>query len=1097
MINKQRRNFLRFSGATVATGALTACGGGTAEGMPATASTVMTGGGADGAVPLDLTLSPSPPPAQSSPAPASAPVVGAAIPNARFTVTGTAAQLTLPFCLGYAFRRGDVPAGCTVKSDKGSLQVMPKNCWPDGSLKFAILSGQVEALSSTGVVVSLILMNSAKTGTAVPTTRLAGSGAVAQIGCGNFGTVTWQGTDWNTPFKVWVEGDAMSSWIYRKPVGGDAHLVAWLEVRMWANGAIEMLPWIENGYLQVAGPSNKMTTYSFSLGGAQRMSASIDLKHHQRTPLISGTALSYWIGTDPGVIARQDSGYLQSSELVPSYQASVAADAAVIRALAGSYTPLQAGNIVYGSDSMASSGYQDPIGLLPQHDVLFLVADVPASYTAMVRNGFSAGRYGIHYRDETTHRPLRFSTYPTLNIRGSQGFKDTGGSTNGKYTPVTSGGNPPQWDVAHSPSVGFVAYLATGRFYFMEEVQFATTANYLGNGDHAVLRAGSNGLVQTCPGAWQTRACAWDWRARVQALCVTPDDDTGLRSEFIASVEANIEHFHGRYIAQSNNPFGWIKPGEGYDGAFQKGSPWQQDFVTAAFGYSLSLDLPVSSAAATKLAAFFAWKAKSVVMRLGTKQGFWYVNGVPYTLIISPSKTPNYDTGAGPWHATDLAAYQATYAVVPTWMGATEGKLAGEIMPGERSLWGNLMPAIAYAVRHNVPGALIAYERILAASNWKTLSDAFNVRPVWSIKPSKYGVSVQQPEIIPPVVPVAQLGDPVWLKSAPLGQWIEIPGTGGAGGSAVHAFSGFAINEQTNEILIAAAGGHSDSADNRVVALRLSDDHPSWNQLHAPSANVQMDVSHYADGTPSSRHVYATIHYSPQLNKLMLFGARGTFGNAHTFMNIDAFDLATNTWDPAGTHGIMPAGGLGAAIVRQSGDVWSTTLAKWSPSSRTWSQPITKRSSDLIRWPIAHDSARNQLFSLNWADGMGYSKLAVFATRTPANGSEQISVTFNPSPALDSFVTDKPTYAAMDYDPVNDNFLFYCGQGPGAGRIYVVTPNATNVWDMSLFQLTGSARPPATASAGVTGRFRYVPALRGFVMMPSGKSNIFFIRTSS
>ncbi len=1096
MINKQRRNFLRFSGATVATGALSACGGGAVDAMPATASTVTQGGGGDSSMPPNSGSGPvASVPVQQSAAPA--PVIGSAIQNATFTVSSSSSQLTLPFCMGFAFRRGDVPAGCTVKSDKGSLQVTVKNRWPDGSLKFAILAGQVEALASTGVLVSLILVTDAKAGTAVPTTRLAGSGAVAEIGCGSFGTVTWQGTDWNSPFKVWAEGDAMSSWIYRKPVGADAHLVAWLEVRMWANGAIEMLPWIENGYLQVAGPSNKLAAYSFKLGGVQRMSATIDLKHHQRTPLISGPALSYWVGTDAGVIARQNAAYLQASELVPSYQASVAANAAVVQSLVASYTPLQAGNLKYDSDSMASSGYQDPIGLLPQHDVLFLVADSAATYNAVVRNGFSAGRYGIHYRDETTFRPLRFSTYPTLNIRSGQGFKDTGGSTNGRYTPVASGGNPPQWDVAHSPSVGFVAYLATGRFYFMEEVQFATTANYLGNGDNAVLRTGSKGLVQPCPGAWQTRACAWDWRARVQALCVTPDDDTGLRSEFIASVEANIDHFHGRYVAQANNPYGWIKPGETYDGSFQKGSPWQQDFVTAAFGYSLSLDLPVSSASATKLAAFFAWKAKSAVMRLGTRDGFWYVNGVPYTLIISPSSTPNYDTGTGPWHATELAAYQATYAVVPAWMGATEGKLAGEIMPGERALWGNLIPAIAYAVRHNVPGAKAAYERVRAASNWKTLSDAFNVRPVWAVKPARESVAIQQPEIIPPVVPVAQVGDPVWLTGAALGAWTEIANTSGAGGSAVDAYSGFAYNDATNEILIAAAGGHSDSSDNRVVALALAVDRPVWRQLAAPSPNVQIDVAYYADGKPSSRHTYSTSFYSPQLNKIMLFGARGTWGNAHFFSTVDSFDLATNTWDPAGTHPNMPSGGLGAVQVKATGEVWSTTLAKWSPVSRTWTQPISKRSSDLIRWPIAHDTTRNQLFSLNWADGMGYSTLGVFATRTPINGSEQISVTFNPSAALNSFIADKPTYSAMDYDPANDQFLFYCGQGSGAGRIYVVKPNASNVWDMSVFALSSAVRPPATPGAGINSRFRYIPKLRGFVLMPHGKSNLFFIRTSA
>ena len=849
-----------------------------------------------------------------------------------------------------------------------------------------------------------------------------------------------------------------------------------------------MLPWIENGYLRVAAPSNKAATFSFTLNRNQLMSAPIDLKHHQRTVLISGSALSYRLGQDPDVIARQDTAYLQETNLVPSYQAQLAADSAVIAGLAAAYQPLQAGNFRYDGDSMAASGYQDPIGLLPQHDVAYLVSSAPAAYGAVLRNGFSAGRYGIHYRDESTNQPLRFSSYPTLNIRGGQGFKDTGGSTNGQYTPVATGGNPPGWDVAHSPSVGFTAYLLTGRWYFMEEVQFATTANYLGNGDNAFLRTGSKGLVQSCPGAWQTRSCAWDWRARVQALCVTPDDELALRSELIASVEANIEHFHGRYVARPNNPFGWIKPGETYSASSrQVGAPWQQDFVTAAFGYSLALGLPVSAAASTNLAAFFAWKARSAIGRLGPKEAFWYINAVPYSMMITPSATPDYDNGSGPWYASDAEVYRATYATPPGWLGSTEGKLAGEIMPGERAMWGNLVPAIAYAVQHGVPGAQAAYDRMVGASNWKALSDAFNVRPVWAVKPARY--------IAPPVTPSSA---PAWFAGSVLHQWIEIAGTGGAGGAALGAYSGIAYNEQTNEILIAAAGGHSDSSDNRVVSLRLTDNAPSWRLRLAPSSPVAIDVAYYADGRPTSRHLYSSLLYVPQANRLMLFGVRGAYGNAHSFTKVDGFDLATNSWDPAGTWAdVPPGGGYGQVIIRDTGEVYSTDLARWSPVSKVWSRPITRRTTDLVRYPIAHDPVRKQLFTLNWADGMGYGQAAVFASRIPLNGSQQISVRINPSAALDSFIADKPTYAGMDYDPHHDRFLFYCGQGAGAGRVYVIKPNATDVWDMSLLELATGVRPPATPSAGVQNRFRYIPALRGFLMIPSATSNLFFLRTGA
>lgn len=1080
MIDTKRRIFIRNSSALAAASALGACGGGTPEEVQ---SAIASGSQAQTAA--SVTSSPVPSWGAASP-----------IPGARFFISSSTGETLVPFTLGFAFKRGDVIAGRTVIGDTASVQVSVKNRWPDGSIKFAILSGIASVPTSAGITVSLSTAAAQAQGSPLDTARLRSTGTVAEIACGAFGSALWTAADWDAPFKSWVAGPSMSSWIYRKAVGVDKHLVAWLEVRLYANGAVEMLPWIENGYLLVSGPSNKPATYSFTLNRSQRMSAAIDLKHHTRSPLINGTALSYWAGQDPGTIARPDAAYLQATELVPSYQGQLAPGSTVLTGLVTTYVPLQAGNFKYDQDSMASSGYQEPIGLLPQHDVAYLVSNDVRAYTAVIRNGFSAGRWAIHYRDETTNRPPRFSAHPTLNILGGQGFKDVGGSTNGKRTPVVSGGNPPGWDVAHSPSVGYLAYLLSGRWYFMEEVQFATTANYLGNGDGPVLRAGSKGLVQPCPGAWQTRSSAWDWRTRVQALCITPDDDTALRDEFRASVEANIEHFHGRYVAQKNNPYGFTKPGGSYDGTLRLEAPWMQDFLTAAFGYSITLGLPISGTAHTKLDAFFAWKAKSAILRLGKREDFWYINAVPYTMAISSSAKPDYDTGTGPWYSTDAEVYAATYAKPPAWLGKTEGMLAGEYMPGANALWGNIVPAIAYAVQHGVPGAQEAYTRMVSANNWKALSDAFNTRPVWGIRPATRLVA-SRPEVAPPVQPEPENQDPAWMAGSALHQWIEIANTADSGGSALFAYSGFAYNEQTNEILAAAAGGHLDSSDNRVVSLKLTDDAPTWKVLLAPSTQVAMDVPHYADGRPTSRHLYSTIHWVPQVNRLMLFGCRAAYGTPVSFTNVDGFNLDNKTWDKAGTWQDVPAGGhLGAVTIRSTGDVWSTGFARWSAATGTWSEPITKRTRDQVRWPIAHDSLRNQLFSLNWGDGFGYGFKEVFATRVPVDGAEQFKVTFNPSPALSSFISEMPAYAGMDYDPHNDRFLFYSGRGAAAGRVYVVKPNAGNVWDISILQLSGPKLPPSTPGAGVHSRFRYIPALRGFLLSPTGRTNLFFFRVA-
>jgi len=355
----------------------------------------------------------------------------------------------------------------------------------------------------------------------------------------------------------------------------------------------------------------------------------------------------------------------------------------------------------------------------------------------------------------------------------------------------------------------------------------------------------------------------------------------------------------------------------------------------------------------------------------------------------------------------------------------------------------------------------------------------------------------------PTVSPISVSGvTPSWLENKSLNQWIEIPNTSGAGGAAVDAWGSLVLRDDTNELFILASGGHGDSADNRVVSIRLTDDSPQWVLRNAPSppSAVVFNVPYYTDGKPSSRHNYQHNHWVPGVHRLMMIGARAVAGSAWDYETVDGFNPDTNTWDPAGTWPTMPAGtGFGTYRERNSNFVWTTGLSRLDVTTGQVSSPITHSSGDSVRWPVSQDSVRNQLFSLQYGDSQGYSaNLGVVASRIPLEGNTQYKVTFNPSAALTQFLADAPAYPAMDYDSVNDQFLFYDGHGTGAGRIFVIKPNSGNTWDMSILPLAaGSAAPPPVPDAGVNGRFLYVPALKGFVLLPSGASNLWFIRTSN
>lgn len=670
--------------------------------------------------------------AQSSSNPFSIQIRAATPLAANFQLSSSTGGSNLPFSLGYAFRKGEVPDGASVVADLATLQVTPKNAWPDGSLKFAVVAGT--ATLAAGVTRTVTLAVGTPTaGAALGTAALRATGVTAALDAGALGSASWSGADWDAPFMAWIAGPQMSSWIYRKPVGSDPHLVAWLEVRLYAGGAVDVLPWIENGYLNVAGPINKNATYRFSLNGSERFNRAIDLPHHSRTVLVSGTAHSHWLGTAPQVAVNHNKAYLQATRLVPAYRSGLSSSATIWNTLAQSYLPLQQGNY---ANAMGMAGYQAAIGILPEWDVMYLASDDPRAYAGVVFQGYSAGRFGIHYRDESTQRPVRFSSYPNLVIGGggSVGIDGTGASTKNTYTPRTAGTAPPTWDTPHHPSLGFLAYLVTGRFYFMEEVQFAATLNFLKNTDFQ--RQFSEGVLQSSAGANTTRGAGWAIRTLAQAACVTPDSDSVLRGEFLASMAANANFYHATYVAKPNNSFGMVAPYSNYtvgSGKYSEAA-WMQDFFTASTGYALDITPDLPGGASARLASFFGWKAQSIIGRLGgtADNQFLYRDAGVYVVAVGPADVVDFIGGSGPFYASWGDVYAATLGVRNP---GTAGALRGGNFPEASSYWGNLQPAIAYAVQHQVAGALEAYNRMIGAPNWSTLADDFKTTPVWSVIP--------------------------------------------------------------------------------------------------------------------------------------------------------------------------------------------------------------------------------------------------------------------------------------------------------------------------------------------------------------------------
>jgi hypothetical protein len=849
----------------------------------------------------------SPPPPPPPPPPPTGTIVAATLlPSSSGTV---------PFAFGQAFKRGHLPAGTQL----AGLQLTRLRAWSDGSCKFGLVAGSATMTAGQAFSVAMVA-GAALTGTDIGLSALqAAMSAPVTIGAGAFGSATWSGGDWLSPHETLVIGPAMSSWRFRKPVGTDAHLVAWLEVRMWAGGAVEVLPWVENGYTLVAGPGARSATYSFTLGGTQRFSAAIDLLHHQRTPLVSGTATAHWLGTAHETAIKPDGQYLMSTDLVPPYFADTAASAASVTGLPASFTPLQQGDFPVG---MGAPGYHRSIGLLPEWDVVHLTsAAVTGTFRGMVFNAYSAGRYGMHYRSETTQRPAQLSNHPTLNFIPPQ----SGWTT----TPATTGANPPGFTASHHPSVGFLAYLVTGRRYHLETLQFAVS--FLGLLESSTQRQGGLGLYKTTA-AGAARHVAWCLRSLAQAIAIVPDAETAMLAEYRTQYSNNIDYYHARYVAQPHNPQGFVTPysdtghvagtvlagatssviqvtgaggtglasGQYVGNSITIGSetrtvagfnaatltftttapfssapaagalyvladnkcfdqPWMTDFLSASMGYGKSLELGLSAPTQAKFDAFYAWQARSVVGRFGglATSDYLYreyatrnICVAPFDAGSLPSSDARWDNGTGPWHADWGAVYTATFsgatpagasnaappyaAPGPRVDGPIRDVISAEFPAAEA------IPALSYAARHRLPGAVAALSLLLNAPNWYELETMMDSQPVWA---------------------VSHQAGPRWWRGVAPGQAVEIQGTnlglaapsrggtirfgGGVangGGSAFgfrkDAYCGMGFDAVLNRIISGPNGGHGDYWGNEIPLLRLEDDAPAWAEL-APGSGAE------------------------------------------------------------------------------------------------------------------------------------------------------------------------------------------------------------------------------------------------------------------
>ena len=515
--------------------------------------------------------------------------VGAsAVPRAITTVslvnTSGATQTNPVVTLGHAFKAGDVPSGNTVGAKRAdgsvvTLQVDKKATHADGSVRHAILTARLASLGgSSSEILTLYTQPDSPAGSPITPGNLPAS-FDAQVSLNLGGTVYSASAKEllaSTTPKVWLSGPEVSEWIVGGPVkaGGIAHphLTAYFHIRAYAGSPITKVrvdAVVENNWTFKAGATSFTYVPTVTVGGTtiyNNGGSNLTHYHHTRWHQVG-----WWNNTDSNIFVKPDTRYLRDSKAVPNY-ASVTPQESVLNGYTQSVVPLTVANL---RSDWSPGGAHAQLGLMPEWYASYVMSDGDIrAYNAVLANDSAGGAFSYHYRDENTGAPVSIDTYPNISEQDASSMS----------TPT--GSNPYFHEGEHAPLLGYLGYLLTGDYYYLEELQFL--ANWRMLNSSAGSRNFKDGIF-----TGGNRDMSWAMRTLAAAAAITPDDSVALKSYFTNKLNNNINDRAVKWSLPMTNTLGAIK-----DDVYPVGyyAPWQMDFFVTVMNWTAELGFNSSNA---------------------------------------------------------------------------------------------------------------------------------------------------------------------------------------------------------------------------------------------------------------------------------------------------------------------------------------------------------------------------------------------------------------------------------------------------------------------------------------------------------------------
>ncbi|WP_444995541.1 PKD domain-containing protein [Aliikangiella sp. IMCC44359] len=459
----------------------------------------------------------------------------------------------------------------------------------------------------------------------------------------------------------WLKGKLANEWIVSGALlnsSNEPHqqLSAQLAIRVYGDfDNIRTSVTIENSSAYTPSPQN--ITYSVVI----KQNNSIVYQNNQINHLKNARWRQlFWQKETPQLHITHDASYLISTGAIPNYDPQLIdqINPTVIEQYRtdwtselitievddnGYYVPIGSGGtqftydkigpmgIGFANPAMGTTGARPDIGPLPQWTALYILDQSALTKSIMLNMGQLAGSWPIHYRNKQTNLPLSIDDFPYASSHPDKSL--TKNPNTNQYEQVAQCDStikadclsPYRPDTSHQPSQAYVPYLITGDYYFLEELHFWTTYNFLSMNPH--YRSFEKGLFEK---DLQDRAQAWSMRTLGHAAYITPDTHP-LKAHYNNKIATNLDKYREKYLVNEPNPYGSMIPNYSHP----THSPWMDDFFTWAISHLVDLDF-------SNTQELLNYKAKFSVQRMGFGvdggSGYCWIFSSAYHILIAPEK---------------------------------------------------------------------------------------------------------------------------------------------------------------------------------------------------------------------------------------------------------------------------------------------------------------------------------------------------------------------------------------------------------------------------------------------------------------------------